>query len=113
MNDLETHSSERNSDLELVVESLQRQVFLLLLALIIVAATVVFYLCYQSRVLGNDLETSRPRVKELIGNYQREAPTIKKFDQDISNYALTHRDFGQRVLGKYGWTPGTAKPQNH
>jgi hypothetical protein len=112
MNDIETHSSGSNPDLELVVESLQRQVFLLLLGLIIVTATVVFYLCYQARTTGADLENSRQRANLLIQGYQREAPAIKNFDQQINSYALTHPDF-QRVLAKYGWTPGAVKQQAH
>ena len=112
MNDIETHSSERNPDLELIVESLQRQVFLLLLALIIISATVVFYLSYQARIYGNELHASQPQAKQLMDNYRRELPVINSFDQQIGSYALTHPDF-QRVLAKYGWSAAAAKQQKH
>ena len=106
MNDINPPSTAQDSNLESQVEALQRQVFLQLLALIVVTATVVFYLYYQSRIFGNDLAENRPRAMQIIEAYNRGAPAIEGFNKQLINYALTHREF-QPVLMKYGWGPPT------
>lgn len=109
MNEIETPSAAANSDLELQVASLQRQVFLLLLSLIVVSSTVVFYLYYQSRIFSYDLNQYRPQAMQVIQMYQQNQSAIENFNSALSKYAVTHPDF-QPVLRKYGWSP-TAKPK--
>lgn len=86
------------------VLSLQRQVFLLLLALIVVSATLVAYVFYQSWLLNKELTGSRPAAQQFIGEFNKNALVIKNFDKELGDYALRHPSF-QPVLRKYGWTP--------
>jgi hypothetical protein len=109
MNDTETHTPAQGSDIEWQIAALQRQVFLLLLALIVVTATVVFYLYYQSHVLTNELNQYRPQAQQVIQLYKQNARAITGFETQLNNYALTHPSF-QPVLKKYGWSP-TTTPQ--
>lgn len=105
MNDTETHPPALNSDMEWQIAALQRQVFLLLLALIVVTATVVFYLYYQSHVLATELDQYvRPQAQQVIQLYNQNARTIANFEAQVGNYAETHPAF-QPVLKKYGWSP--------
>lgn len=108
MNDTETHSPAQ-SDIEWQVAALQRQVFLLLLSLIVVTATVVFYLYYQSHVLAFDLNRYvRPQAQGVIQFYKQNARAIDNFESQLNTYAQTHPDFDQ-VLKKY--QPAAATPQ--
>lgn len=104
-------SSTTGSDLEQQITALQRQVFLLLVALNVVAATIVFYFYYESHIASRDYDDARPRAIEIISEYQKNALSIQKFDQQLAAYGLTHPAF-QPVLKKYGWTPsaGSSAP---
>jgi len=97
-------STPASSDLEQQVAALQRQVFLLLVALNVVAATLVFYFFYESHVANIEYNDGRGRAIQIIDEYQKNALSIQKFDQELGNYGTTHRDF-QPILKKYGW-PG-------
>lgn len=112
MNDTETHSpaQSQSPDLEWQVAALQRQVFLLLLALVVISATVVFYLYCQARFLSKDLEAFRPQAMQIITNYKQGELGLKNFRAQLSNYANTHPTF-QPVLAKYGWRPATNAPK--
>jgi hypothetical protein len=104
MSDTESLSPAPNSELTWQVAALQRQVFLLLLALVVVSATIVFYLFCQSRFMGNDLAEVQPQAMQIIQTFNREAQAIQDFHAQLGNYALTHQNF-QPVLKKYGWAP--------
>jgi sensor histidine kinase regulating citrate/malate metabolism len=99
MNETETNPSAEN--LQNQVTSLQTQVFLLLLALIVITATLVFYLYYQSRILGSDLEENRPRAMQVIQTFNANKLAIENLDKQLINYGATHPEF-QPVLRKYG-----------
>lgn len=107
MND--TISSTGNSDLAQQVAALERQVFLLLVALVVLAATVVFYLFYQSRIGSRDLEAMRPGARQLIDGYNRNALGIQNFEKQLVGYGMTHPTF-QPILRQYGLMPASANP---
>jgi hypothetical protein len=107
MNDTQTPVSAPDSNLEWQVAALQRQVFLLLLALIVVTATLVFYLFYQSHIFGADLNRIRPQASQIIQAYQQHALAIENFDKQLSSYGTRNPAF-QPVLKKYGWSPTSA-----
>jgi hypothetical protein len=100
MND-STSSPAQSSDLESQVAGLQKQVFLLLLALIVVSATVVFYLYYQSRILSNDLNTYQRQATDVIKAYNANKMAIDNVTQQVVAFGKTHPDF-QPILRKYG-----------
>lgn len=99
----EIHSA-APSDLKNRVESLQRQVTLLLLALIIVSGTLAFYLFYQSLIWKRDLAKVKPEAEQIIKNYNDARPKIEKFVQQLQAYGQTHPEF-QPILRKYGIAP--------
>jgi hypothetical protein len=110
MNDSETNHAQ--AGLSDQVAALQRQNFILLLALIVVSGTLASYLYYQSRVMGKTLENVRPQAMQMIQTYKKVSatlnrPQIETFVSQITAYAATHPDF-QPVLKKYGWTPAAA-----
>ena len=111
MNDIETHSPAQGSDIEWQIAALQRQVFLLLLSLIVVTATVVFYLYYESHVLTTQLDQYSPQAQQVIQLYQRNFRAIANFENQLGTYAQTHQAFGQQVLKKYGWSPTATPPK--
>jgi len=99
MNDSEIKSTEP-SDLACQVASLQRQVMILLLALIVVSGTLASYLFYQSRIMGNDLAAVGPQAMQMIKGYKQNEPNMEKFLQQLVTYGQTHPDF-QAILKKY------------
>jgi len=109
MNETETQIPKQDADLQWQVAALQRQVFLLLLALVVLTATVVFYLYYQCHILSSDLEKNRPQAMQIIDTYNHNEERIKNFEVQLINYANTHPSF-QPVLMKYGWKPGITAP---
>jgi hypothetical protein len=104
MSETESTLPARNSDLEWQLVALQRQVFLLLLGLVVVTATIVFYLYSESRFMGKDLAEFQPQATQIIRTFNQNAQAIQNFHTQLGNYALTHQSF-QPVLKKYGWTP--------
>jgi hypothetical protein len=99
MNDPEIKSTEP-SDLAGQVASLQRQVTILLLALIVVSGTLASYLYYQSRILGKDLAAIEPQAAQMINGFNQNEPNMEKFIQQLVVYGQTHPDF-QPILKKY------------
>jgi hypothetical protein len=99
MNDSEIKSTEP-SDLAGQVASLQRQVMILLLALIVVSGTLASYLYYQSRILGKDLAAIEPQAAQMINGFNQNEPNMEKFIQQLVVYGQTHPDF-QPILKKY------------
>lgn len=106
MNETE-HSPAPAPDQGSEIAALQRQIFLQLLALVVLSATVVFYLFCQSLFLSKDLNAVQPQAMQVIQAYTNNRQAINSFHQQLQEYALTHPGFGQRVLAKYGWTPPT------
>jgi hypothetical protein len=108
MNDPVTSTT--GSNLEQQVAALQRQVFLLLVALNVVTATIVFYFCYESHIASVAYYQGRGHAMDVIQQYQKNALAIQKFDQQLAAFGTTHPGF-QPVLRKYGWTPpGSSSP---
>jgi len=107
MND--TESSASSSDLPQQVAALQRQVFLLLVALIVVAATSVFVLWYQSRIASKELEAFRPQAVQVIQQYQKNALAIQNFEKQLVSFGTTHPAF-RPILIKYGLVENPAAP---
>ena len=99
----------QNSSVQGQIEALQRQIFLLLLALVVISATFVFYLFSESHFMSKDLADIRPQAIQVIRAYGTNRQAINTFHGELSNYALAHPSF-QPVLRKYGWTPPTSTP---
>jgi hypothetical protein len=98
MNDPETNSS---GDLAGQVAALQRQVSILLLALIVVSGTLVAYLGYESHHIGKDVTALNAQI---VQPYNQKLPAIQGFLSQIIAYAQAHPDF-RPVLIKNGIAP--------
>ena len=92
------------------VASLQRQIAVLLLALIVVSGTLTVYLWYQARSSGRDLEAIRPQATQVIQAFGQARPSMEKFVNQLITYDQTHPDF-RPVLQKYGITPAPVAPK--
>jgi hypothetical protein len=110
MNDSEPLSAP--ADLLEQVDALRRQVFILLLASIVVSGTVATYLYYQSHILKESVDGVRPQATQVIQAYKQVTANLNRqqldtFVNQLNAYAITHPDF-QPVLKKYGWAPPPA-----
>ena len=101
MNDPEINSP---SDLAGQVAALQRQVFTLLLALIVVSGTLVAYLGYESHHIGKDIAAINGQI---IQPYKQKLPAIESFVSQLVAYGQAHPEF-RPVLMKNG--VGVAAP---
>lgn len=101
MNDL------NNNSLADQVAALRNQVFLLMLALIVVTGTLVAYLSYESRHIGRDVASLQTQV---VGPYNKKLPAIRNFVGQLVTYGNQHPDF-RPILVKYGVETNTAAVQ--
>lgn len=93
-----------------LIASLQRQVTVLLLALIVVSGTLTVYLFYQSLILGRQLAVAEPQARVAFENYQKNwLPQAQKLVNELGAYSQEHPGF-KPILKKYGLseTPSAA-----
>jgi len=91
---------------------------MLLLALIVISSTVAMYLCYQAHLSKLAVVQIRPQAMPVINTYKQVTSTMNvqqmaTFVNQINAFAITHPDYAQQVLKKYGITPvapNTAPP---
>lgn len=102
-------SSTSSPDLTQQVAALQRQVFMLLISLIVVAATMVFFLYYESRVASKDFEAMRPQAVQVVEQYQKNALAIENFEKQLVSFGTTHPAF-RPILIKYGLVANPTAP---
>ena len=107
MNDPVTSTA--GSNLEQQVAALQRQVFLLLVLLHVMVATIVFYFCYESHVSSVAYYQGRGHAMEVIQQYQKNALAIQSFEKQMVNFGATHPGF-RPILIKYGLVQNPSAP---
>jgi len=88
---------ENNSQAEQIA-SLRRQVFILLLALVIVSGTLTVYLWYQSHTIGRQIDALNTQVIEPFDNNRS---TMSNFVYQLKVYGDSHPDL-QPILKRYG-----------
>jgi sensor histidine kinase regulating citrate/malate metabolism len=99
-------SSPAPAEISEQISALQSQVFTLLLTLVVVSGTLVFFLYYQSRQLGRNIDNIRLEAAPIAKTFAQNQPVVQSFVDQLRTYSLTHPDF-QPVLKKYG-IPATA-----
>jgi hypothetical protein len=106
MNETETNSTPQSASAELMdqIVTLRQQVFILLLALVIVSGTLTIYLYRQADLAGKDLKGIKPQASQMIDAFKREQPAMEAFVKQLTAYGVTHPDF-QPILKKYGIEP--------
>ncbi len=90
-----------NLDSDSEIAALKRQMFSLLLALIVVSGTLTVYLYRQASVTGKDIAAIKPQATQIIGAFNKDQKLIVEFVNALVAYGQTHPDF-QPVLRKYG-----------
>lgn len=100
MNDFQS-----STDISVQVAALRRQVFILLLALVIVSGTVTVFLYRQATLTRRDIAAIKPQATQVIAAFSQNYPAITNFVQQLVVYGKTHPDFQQQVLKKYNITP--------
>jgi hypothetical protein len=101
------------SDLAARVAVLQRQVSVLLLALLVVTVTLAAYLRYQDYILHKDAATIRPQAAPAIKAFAAASAgmnrqAITNFLAQLGAYGQKNPDFAQQVLKKYGFAAAPA-----
>jgi len=86
------------------ITALQRQVFALLLALIVVSGTLTVYLYRQASISGKDIDAIRPQAQQIIGAFNQNQALMNSFVKDLAAYGQKNPDF-RPVLAKYGIAP--------
>jgi hypothetical protein len=102
------NESPTQTELSEQITALRRQTFTLLLALIIVSATLTGFLYLQQRHTGKDLEAIKPQATQIIQAFAQNGPNIQNFVKQLAVFGATHPDF-QPVLKKYGIPPAAPK----
>jgi hypothetical protein len=96
-----------NPDTNSEISSLRNQVFILLIALIVVSGTLTVYLYRQASITGKDIEAIKPQAQQLIGAFNQNQKLMIDFVNTLVVYGQTHPEF-RPVLMKYGITPPPA-----
>lgn len=87
------------------IEALQRQMFVLLLVLLVVSATLAAYLIYQSHIFHKDTANLQKQADPMIQAYGLERPGAEMFLNEIRGFGATNPEFTKQVLNKYGIPP--------
>jgi len=102
-----------NADSNSEMCALKRQVFTLLVALVVVSGTLTVYLYRQASIAGKDIATIQPQAQQLIGAFNQNQSLMIGFVNQLVAYGQAHPDF-RPVLLKYGIQPpppGTPLPK--
>ena len=98
-----------NEDINAQISALQRQVFALLLALIVVSGTLTVYLYRQASISGKDIDAIKPQAQKIIATYNENQALMVNFVNQLVAYGQAHPDF-RPVLMKYGIAPVPGVP---
>ena len=93
--------------------ALKRQLFTLLVALVVVSGTLTVYLYRQASITGKDIAAIQPQAQQLIGAFNQNQSLMIGFVNQLVVYGQAHPDF-RPVLLKYGIQPpppGTPAPK--
>ena len=105
----ELNETAGTADLSEQVSALQRQVFSLLLALIVVSGTITVYLYRQASLAGKDIDALHKQADTMIKAVEQNQPQMINFVNQLVIYSQTHKDFIP-VLMKFGVNPMLPPP---
>jgi hypothetical protein len=110
MNDSEikTTTASVAGDVNQPCACLQRQVTIMLLALVIISGTLFAFLWRQVRYARRDLEAMKQPATQIIQEFNQSKPTMDAFVGKLAEYGRTHADFAP-ITKKYQ-LPMTAAP---
>ena len=90
-----------NLDPNSEISVLRKQVFIQLIALVVIAGTLTGYLYRQASAAGKQIT----QAQQIINIYQQSQPIYNDFVNGLVAYGEKHPDFAQQVLKKYGIAP--------
>ena len=93
-----------NSDSDSEVAALRNQIYVLLVALIVVSGTLTVFLYRQASLTRKDMEAVRPQADQMIGMLNQNKQAIGSFVEQLVAYGQKHPEFVP-VLAKYGIAP--------
>jgi hypothetical protein len=105
MNSPESAPEQDQSNLSAEVVAMQKQVFVLLVALIVITGTFAAYLYRQTSILGKEIDAVRP----LANAFDANQPVYKAFLEQVGTYGQAHPEF-RPVLIKNGLVPVSSAP---
>jgi hypothetical protein len=102
------------NELQSQFDSLRRQIFVILVLLIVVSGTMNIFLLRQWRYASNDARTLKEQSAPIFAEYQKvSGPRIDEFVKRVTEYGWSHPDFRPITL-KYSLStsgpPATAVP---
>jgi hypothetical protein len=110
MNEPETTpAATETEDLKLQGACMQRQITILLLALVIVSGTLTVFLWRQVRYARRDLEAMKPPASQMIQEFSKARPGMETFVAKVAEFGRTHPDFVP-ILSKYRIPMTTGAP---
>ena len=83
------------------IESLRRQVNLLLGTLIVLSFTLTIYLGLQARRASIDYSVTKPRLVEADHLFQQDNASVQAAFNKLTEFARTHPDFQTQIFSKY------------
>ncbi|HEX4349924.1 MAG TPA: hypothetical protein VH251_06045 [Verrucomicrobiae bacterium] len=98
-----------NSDSDSELAALRNQIYILLVALIVVSGTLTVYLYRQNSITGKDIAAIKPQADQVIATFRQDQPAIVNFVNDLVAYGQKHPEFVP-VLAKYGIAPVKGVP---
>ena len=98
-----------NSDSDSEIAALRNQVYVLLVALIVVSGTLTVFLYRQTSLTHKDIEAVRPQAEQVIGALNQNKQAIGGFVEQLVAYGQKHPEFAP-VLAKYGISVKSVPP---
>ena len=90
-------STDSNSE----ISTLRNQVFVLLIALIVVSGTLAVYMFRQASLMRKDIDGFKQQTQQIFMAYNQNKALIGNFESQLIAYGKTHPDFVP-ILAKYG-----------
>jgi len=100
-------NSDSDSDSE--ISALRNQVFILLVALIVVSGTLTVFLYRQASLTRKEIDALKPQANQIMMAFNQNQNMINGFVNQLVAYGQTHPDFVP-VLAKYGIAPVKGVP---
>jgi hypothetical protein len=87
------------------ISALRNQVFILLVALIVVSGTFTVFMFRQASLLGKDVDANM----KIVNSVNQGQGAVSNLANQLGAYSVTHADI-RPVLAKYGIIPAPTQP---
>ena len=92
------------------ISALRNQVFVLLIALIVVSGTLTVYLFRQASLMRKDIDSFKMQTQQVFVAFGKNKALIGSFESQLVAYGKTHPDFVP-ILAKYGLVQPVVAPK--